>query len=133
MSSVTSAESESSPRPDKCPALPAQSPQPKWAHPFDLSLGNSASEGDNPPTNAGEQSSVVSGSPRIQLPSSQPVSLPGIVRPNSTSGPIPSANAPLNYDDNLRHSSLGSSYTFPPAYQAPNVRGCRAYLWPGGA
>jgi hypothetical protein len=70
--------------------------------------------------------------PRAQLPSLQfsdsdswgtatgpAASLPGIVRPNSTPGPIPSANAPLKYDDSLRHSSLGSSYTFPPASQAP--------------
>ena len=263
MSSVTSAESESSPRPDKRPASPAQSPQPKRARPTDLSLGNSAWEGDNLPTNAGEHTSIVSGSPRIQLPSifstfedpfrsehrraslptlsselssrsrlpsvtpasrglapptpsslssyqfpsqssldsddrssvkpklaadtqlglsfadhsslpsaatlsssgtttssstspsfptssfgspltadyslpraqlpslqfsdseswgtatGQPASLPGIVRPNSTPGPIPSANAPLKYDDSLRHSSLGGSYTFPPANQAP--------------
>ncbi|KAI0004644.1 hypothetical protein BJV74DRAFT_875820 [Russula compacta] len=265
MSSVTSAESESSPRPDKRPASPAQSPQPKRARPTELSLDNSAWEGDNAPTNTGEQSSIVSGSPRIQLPSifstfedpfrgehrraslptlsselssrsrlpsvtpasrgltsvahtpsslssyqfppqssidsddklsvrpklaadtqlglsfpdhaslpsaatlsssgtttssstspsfptssfgspltadytlpraqlpslqfsdseswgtgtGHAASLPGIVRPSSTPGPIPSANGPLKYDDNLRHSSLSGSYTFPPANQAP--------------
>ena len=262
MSSVTSAESESSPRPDKRPASPAQSPQPKRARPTELSLDNSAWEGDSAPTNSGEQSSIVSGSPRIQLPSifsiedpfrgehrraslptlsselssrgrlpsvtpasrgltsvvhtpsslscyqfpqssvdsddksslrpklaadtqlglpfpdqaslpsaatlsssgtttssstspsfptstfgsplttdytlprahlpslqfsdsepwgtatGQTTSLPGIVRPNSTPGPIHSASGPLKYDDNLRHSSLSSSYTFPPASQA---------------
>jgi Homeobox KN domain len=266
MSSVTSAESESSPRPDKRPASPAQSPQPKRVRPTELSLGNSAWEGDHPHTNPGEQSGIVSGSPRIQLPSifstfedpfrsehrraslptlsselssrgrlpsavapatrglapvaptssslssyqfpshssldsddkaslkpklaadtqvglsfadhsslpstatlsssgtttssstspsyptssfgspltadyslpraqlpslqfsdsepwgtatSQAASLPGIVRPNSTPGPVPSSNAPLKYDESLRHSSLGSSYTFPPSSQAP--------------
>jgi hypothetical protein len=261
MSSVTSAESESSPRPDKRPASPAQSPQPKRARPTELSLDNSSWEGDNAPTNASEQPSIVSGSPRIQLPSifstfedpfrgehrraslptlsselssrrlpptsrglasathtpsslssyqfppqssidsddkssvkpklaadtqlglsltdqaslpsaatlsssgtatssstspsfptssfaspltadytlpraqlpslqfsdsdswgtatGQPASLPGIIRPNSTPGPIPSANGPLKYDDSLRHSSLSSSYTFPSANQAP--------------
>jgi hypothetical protein len=264
MSSVTSAESESSPRPDKRPASPAQSPQPKRARPTELSLDNSTWEGDNAPTNTGEQSSIVSGSPRIQLPSifstfedfrgehrraslptlsselssrgrlssvtpasrglasvahtpshlssyqfppqgsidsddkssirpklaadtqlglslpdqaslpsaatfsssgtttssstspsfptssfgspltadytlpraqlpslqfsdseswgtatGQTASLPGIVRPSSTPGPIHSASGHLKYDDNLRHSSLGSSYTFPPTNQAP--------------
>jgi len=265
MSSVTSAESESSPRPDKRPASPAQSPQPKRARPTELSLDNAPWEGDNAaPTNASEQPSIVSGSPRIQLPSifatfedpfrgehrraslptlsselssrsrlpsvtpasrglasavhtpsslssyqfppqssadsddkssirpklaadtqlglsfpdqaslpsaatlsssgtatssstspsfptsnfgspltadytlpraqlpslqfsdsdswgtagGQAAPLPGIIRPNSTPGPIPSANGPLKYDDNLRHSSLSSSYTFPPANQA---------------
>ena len=263
MSSVTSAESESSPRPDKRPASPAQSPQPKRARPTELSLDHSPWEGDGPPpTNTGEQSSIVSGSPRIQLPSifstfedpfrgehrraslptlsselgsrgrlpsvtpgsrglasvahtpsslssyqfpqssidsdkssvrpklaadthlglsftdqaslpsaatlsssgtttssstspsfptssfgsplpgdytlpraqlpslqfsdseswgtatSHGASLPGIVRPNSTPGPIPSASGPLKYDDNLRHSSLSGSYTFPPTNQA---------------
>ncbi len=167
MSSVTSAESESSPRPDKRPASPAQSPQPKRARPTELSLDHSAWEGDSAPTNSGEQSSIISGSPRIQLPSifsiedpfrgehrraslptlsselssrgrlpsvapasradseswgtaaGQTASLPGIVRPNSTPGPVHSANGPLKYDDNLRHSSLSGSYTFPPANQAP--------------
>lgn len=264
MSSVTSAESESSPRPDKRPASPAQSPQPKRARPTELSLDNTTWEGDNAHTNTGEQSSIVSGSPRIQLPSifstfedpfrgehrraslptlsselssrsrlpsvtpasrgltsvahtpsslssyqfpqssidsddkssgrpklaadtqlglsfpdhaslpsaatlsssgtttssstspsfptssfgspltadytlpraqlpslqfsdseswgtatGHAASLPGIVRPSSTPGPIPSANGPLKYDDNLRHSSLSGSYTFPPANQAP--------------
>jgi hypothetical protein len=263
MSSVTSAESESSPRPDKRPASPAQSPQPKRARPSELSLDNSAWEGDSAPTNSGEQSSIVSGSPRIQLPSifsiedpfrgehrraslptlsselssrgrlhsvtpssrgltsvvhtpsslscyqfpqssidsddkssvrpklaadtqlglpfpdqvslpsaatlsssgtttssstspsfptssfasplttdytlpraqlpslqfsdsepwgtatGQPASLPGIVRPNSTPGPMHSTGGPLKYDDHLRHSSLSGSYTFPPANQAP--------------
>ncbi|KAI0304543.1 hypothetical protein B0F90DRAFT_1667001 [Multifurca ochricompacta] len=272
MSSVTSAESESSPRPDKRPASPAQSPQPKRARPTELSLDNSPWEADHPPTNSGEQSSIVSDSPRIQLPSifstfedpfrsehrraslptlsselnsrsrlpsvtpaarglapvththihththtpsslssyqfpsqssldsderssvrpklaadtqlglsfpdqaslpsaatlsssgtatssstspsfttsnfgspltadysvprthlpslqfsdseswgtatGQAASLPGIVRPNSTPGPVHSASAPLKYDDNLRHSSLSSSYTFPPANQS---------------
>ena len=261
MSSVTSADSESSPRPDKRPASPAQSPQPKRARPTELSLDNSAWEGDSAPTHSGEQSSIVSGSPRIQLPSifsiedpfrgehrraslptlsselssrrlpsvtpgsrgltsvahtpsslscyqfppssvdsddkssvrpklaadtqlglpfpdqvslpsaatlsssgtatssstspsfptssfgsplatdytlpraqlpsmqfsdsepwstatGQAASLPGIVRPNSTPGPIHSANGSLKYDDNLRHSSLGGSYTFP-QNQAP--------------
>ena len=261
MSSVTSAESESSPRPDKRPASPAQSPQPKRARPTELSLDNSAWEGDGAPTNSGEQSSIISGSPRIQLPSifsiedpfrgehrraslptlsselssrgrlpsvtpasrglasvahtpsslscyqfpqssldsddkssirpklaadtqlglpfpdqaslpsaatlsssgtttssstspsfptssfgsplttdytlpraqlpsmhfsdSEPwgtatghsASLPGIVRPNSTPGPIHSASGHLKYDDNLRHSSLSSSYTFPQTNQ----------------
>ena len=258
MSSVTSAESESSPRPDKRPASPAQSPQPKRSRPSELSLDNSAWEGDSAPTNSGEQS----GSPRIQLPSifsiedpfrgehrraslptlsselssrrlpsvtpasrglssvahtpsalscyqfpqssvdpddkssvrpklaadtqlglpfpdqaslpsaatlsssgtttssstspsfptssfsspltadytvpraqlpslqfsdsehwgtatGQTASLPGIVRPNSTPGPIHSANGTLKYDDNLRHSSLSGSYNFPPTNQAP--------------
>jgi hypothetical protein len=262
MSSVTSADSESSPRPDKRPASPAQSPQPKRARPTELSLDNSGWEGDNASTNAGEQSSIVSGSPRIQLPSifatfedpfrgeprraslptlsselssrsrlpsvtpasrglasathtpsslssyqfpqssldsddkssvrprlatdtqlglsfpdqaslpsaatlsssgtanssstspsfptssfgspltadynraqlpslqfsdseswgtatGQAASLPGIVRPNSTPGPLSSTNGPLKYDDNLRHSSLSSSYTFPPSSQGP--------------
>jgi hypothetical protein len=258
MSSVTSAESESSPRPDKRPASPAHSPQPKRARPTELALENSAWEGDSAPTNSGEQSSIVSGSPRIQLPSifsiedpfrgehrraslptlsseissrgrltsrglasvahtpsslscyqfpqssidsddkssvrpklaadtqlglpfpdqaslpsaatlsssgtttssstspsfptssfgsplatdytlpraqlpslqfsdSEPwgtatghsASLPGIIRPNSTPGPMHSTGGPLKYDDNLRHSSLSSSYTFPPANQAP--------------
>jgi hypothetical protein len=269
MSSVTSAESESSPRPDKRRASPAQSPQPKRARPTELSLNNSAWEGDNAPTNAGEQSSIVSGSPRIQLPSifstfedpfrgeprraslptlsselssrsrlpsvtpasrglasvahtpsslssyqfppqssqdsddkssgrpklaadtqlglsfpdqaslpsaatlsssgtvtssstspsfptssfgspltadytlpraqlpslqfsdteswstatNQAASLPGIVRPNSTPGPLPSANGPLKYDDTIRHSSLSSSYTFPPTNQASSMYG----------
>jgi hypothetical protein len=49
----------------------------------------------------------------------QAASLPGITRPNSTPGPIPSGHGPLKYDDSLRHSSLGSSYTFPPTNQAP--------------
>jgi len=265
MSSVTSAESDSSPRPDKRPASPAQSPRPKRARPTDLALDNSTWEGDNAPTSAGGQPSIVSGSPRIQLPSifstfedhfrgeprraSLPTlsselssrsrlpsvtpasrglasvvhtpsslssyqfppqssvdsddkssarpklaadthlglsfpdqtslpsaatlsssgtatssstspsfptssfgsplttdytvsraqlpslqfsdseswgtatgpsaSLPGITRPNSTPGPIPSGHGPLKYDDSLRHSSLGSSYTFPPTNQAP--------------
>ena len=264
MSSVTSAESESSPRPDKRPASPAQSPQPKRARPTELSLDHSAWEGDSAPTNSGEQSSIVSGSPRIQLPSifsiedpfrgehrraslptlsselssrgrlpsvnstsrglasvahtpsalscyqfppssvdpddkssvrpklaadtqlglpfpdqaslpsaatlsssgtttssstspsfpttssfssplttdytlpraqlpslqfsdsepwgtatGQTASLPGIVRPNSTPGPIHSANGPLKYDDNLRHSSLSGSFSFPSTNQAP--------------
>ncbi|KAI0259787.1 hypothetical protein BC834DRAFT_595670 [Gloeopeniophorella convolvens] len=260
MSSVTSVDSESSPRPDKRPASPVQSPQPKRSRP-ELSLDNSTWEGDSAPANADEQSSIVSGSPRIQLPSifstfedrfrsehrraslptlsselssrsrlpsvaptsrgltsathtpsalssyqfppqsaldpddkssSRPklaadtqlglsfpdqaslpsaatlsssgttassstspsfstsnynsplsadynlprahlpslqfsdseswntanapgASLPGIIRPNSTPGPISSTNAPLKYDDSLRHSSLSSSYTFPPA------------------
>jgi hypothetical protein len=65
MSSVTSAESESSPRPDKRPASPAQSPQPKRARPTELSLNNSTWEGGSAPTNSAEQS----GSPCIQLPS----------------------------------------------------------------
>src|SRR5947209_18018203 len=71
MSSVTSAESESSPRPDKRPASPAQSPQPKRARPTELALGNHHTweGGDNASTSAGEQPSIVSGSPRIQLPS----------------------------------------------------------------
>ena len=258
MSSVTSAESESSPRPDKRPASPAQSPQPKRSRPSELSLDNPAWEGDSAPTNSGEQS----GSPRIQLPSifsiedpfrgehrraslptlsselssrrlpsvtpasrglssvahtpsalscyqfpqssvdpddkssvrpklaadtqlglpfpdqaslpsaatlsssgtttssstspsfptssfssplttdytvpraqlpslqfsdsehwgaatGQTASLPGIVRPNSTPGPIHSASGALKYDDNLRHSSLSGSYNFPPTNQAP--------------
>jgi hypothetical protein len=267
MSSVTSAESESSPRPDKRPASPAQSPQPKRARPTELALDNHHTweGGDNASTNAGEQPSIVSSSPRIQLPSifstfedpfrgeprraslptlsselssrsrlpsvtpasrgltsaahtpsslssyqfpqssvdsdddklstrpklaadtqlglsypdqaslpsaatlsssgtatsstspsfpasgfgspltadytvhraqqlpslqfsdseswgtatGQPASLPGITRPNSTPGPVPSGNGPLKYDDSLRHSSLGSSYTFPPTSQAP--------------
>ncbi|KAI9456146.1 hypothetical protein F5148DRAFT_1277150 [Russula earlei] len=245
MSSVTSAESESSPRPDKRPASPAQSPQPKRARPSELSLDHSPWEGDNaPPTNTGEQSSILpsifstfedpfrgehrraslptlsselgsrrlasvahipsslssyqfpqssidsddkssarpklaadtqlglsfpdqaslpsaatlssSGTttssstspsfptssfgspltadytlPRAQLPSlqfsdsepwgtatGQAASLPGIVRPNSTPGPIPSASGLLKYDDSLRHSSLSGSYTFPSANQA---------------
>lgn len=264
MSSVTSAESESSPRPDKRPASPAQSPQPKRARPTELALDNSTWEGDNAPTSAGEQPSIVSGSPRIQLPSifstfedpfrgeprraslptlsselssrsrlpsvtsasrglasvvhtpsslssyqfppqssadsddkssarpklaadthlglsfpdqtslpsaatlsssgtatssstspsfptssfssplttdytvsraqlpslqfsdseswgtatGQAASLPGITRPNSTPGPIHSGHGPLKYDDSLRHSSLGSSYAFPPTNQA---------------
>ncbi|KAN0123277.1 hypothetical protein V8E52_002609 [Russula decolorans] len=258
MSSVTSAESESSPRPDKRPASPAQSPQPKRARPTELSLDHSAWEGGSAPTNSGEQS----GSPRIQLPSifsiedpfrgehrraslptlsselssrgrlssvhpasrglasaahtpsalscyqfpqssvdpddkssvrpklaadtqlglpfpdqaslpstatlsssgtttssstspsfpssfgsplttdytlpraqlpslqfsdsepwgtatGQTASLPGIIRPNSTPGPIHNASGPLKYDDNLRHSSLSGSFTFPPTNQAP--------------
>ncbi|KAH9012963.1 hypothetical protein EDB83DRAFT_1017591 [Lactarius deliciosus] len=264
MSSVTSADSESSPRPDKRPASPAQSPQPKRARPTELSLDNPHWEGESAPTNVGEHPSIVSGSPRIQLPSifstfedpfrhgadnrraslptlsselsyrsrlpsaarglssathtpsslssyqfppqssvdsddkssvrpklaadtqlnlsyqdqaslpsaatlsssgtatssstspsfptssfgspltadytlpraqlpslqfsdseswstatGQAASLPGIVRPNSTPGPIPSASAHLKYDDSLRHSSLSSSYTFPPTNQAP--------------
>ena len=265
MSSVTSADSESSPRPDKRPASPAQSPQPKRARPSELSLDNHPHwEGESASTNVGEHSSIVSGSPRIQLPSifstfedpfrhgadnrraslptlsselnyrsrlpsaarglssathtpsslssyqfphqspldsddkssarpklaadtqlnlsyqdhgslpsaatlsssgtaassstspsfptsnfgspltadytlpraqlpslqfsdsetwstatGQPASLPGIVRPSSTPGPIPSASAHLKYDDSLRHSSLSSSYTFPPTSQAP--------------
>lgn len=41
MASVTSADSEFSPRPDKRPASPAQSPQPKRARPTKLSLDNS--------------------------------------------------------------------------------------------
>jgi hypothetical protein len=262
MSSVTSADSESSPRPDKRPASPAQSPQPKRVRPGELSLDNPSWEGESAPTSVGEHSSVVSGSPRIQLPSifstfedpfrhgsdnrraslptlsselsyrsrlpstarglssathtpsslssyqfppqsdsddkssvrpklaadtqlslsyqdqaslpsaatlsssgtatssstspsfptssfgsplttdytlpraqlpslqfsdsetwntatGQAASLPGIVRPSSTPGPIPSASAHLKYDDSLRHSSLSSSYTFPPTNQAP--------------
>ncbi|KAH9969454.1 hypothetical protein BC827DRAFT_1159997 [Russula dissimulans] len=238
MSSVTSVESESSPRPDKRPASPAQSPQPKRARPTELSpriqlpsifstfedpfrgehrraslptlsseLGSRSRFLSVTPTSRGlasvahtpsslssyqfpqssidsddrssvrpklaadtqlglsftDQASLPSAAtlsssgtttssstspsfptssfgspltgdytlPRAQLPSlqfsdseswgtatSQSASLPGIIRPNSTPGPIPSASGPLKYEDNLRHSSLSGSYTFPPTNQA---------------
>ncbi|KAI0300424.1 hypothetical protein BC826DRAFT_1164665 [Russula brevipes] len=126
MSSVTSAESESSPRPDKRPASPAQSPQPKRARPTELSLDNSTWEGGNAPTNTGEQSSIVSGSPRIQLPSifstfedfrgeHRRASLPTLSSELSSRSRLPSVTPASRGLASAAHTpSHLSSYQFPP-------------------
>ena len=128
MSSVTSADSESSPRPDKRPASPAQSPQPKRARPTELSLDNSTWEGGSAPTNSGEQS----GSPRIQLPSifsiedpfrgeHRRASLPTLSSELSSRGRLPSVNPTSRGLASATHTpSALSCYQFPQSSVDPD-------------